>query len=203
MPTGAPAGAGVLFGLVCGAFSRSRWRRSRSRCGVHHYWQIMLPGSVLGMIVGHATQRATGASTSAQSARATVPDRDPGLGSGARSGSRVNEVRVRLWATRGSEDGRDAAADRSPQFSRSRSGALNRRSGVQETGQACKARHSAPIRRAGRGRGAGSRAGSAAEAVAYPGSGALDPGLRFNRDQRSEDRAVGFVASGYPDWSIS
>ena len=25
--------------------------------GTHYYWQIMLPGSVLGMIVGYATQR--------------------------------------------------------------------------------------------------------------------------------------------------
>jgi hypothetical protein len=25
--------------------------------GVHYYWEIMLPGSVLGVIVGYATQR--------------------------------------------------------------------------------------------------------------------------------------------------
>ena len=26
-------------------------------CGTHYWWQIMLPGSVLGLIVGYATQR--------------------------------------------------------------------------------------------------------------------------------------------------
>ena len=63
-------GAGVLFGLLCGAFFAFLVAAIPQPSGVHYYWQIMLPGSVLGMIVGYATQRYGRASTSAQSARA-------------------------------------------------------------------------------------------------------------------------------------
>ena len=37
--------------------SRSSWRRFRSRTAATTGWQIMLPGSVLGLVVGYATQR--------------------------------------------------------------------------------------------------------------------------------------------------
>jgi MFS family permease len=49
--------AGVLFGLLCGAFFAFLVAAIPQPSGVHYYWQIMLPGSVLGVIVGYATQR--------------------------------------------------------------------------------------------------------------------------------------------------
>ena len=49
--------AGVLFGLLCGAFFAFLVAAIPQPSGVHYYWQIMLPGSVLGLIVGYATQR--------------------------------------------------------------------------------------------------------------------------------------------------
>ena len=49
--------AGMLFGLLCGAFFAFLVAAIPQPSGVHYYWQIMLPGSVLGMIVGYATQK--------------------------------------------------------------------------------------------------------------------------------------------------
>ena len=49
--------AGILFGLLCGAFFAFLVAAIPQPSGVHYYGQIMLPGSVLGMIVGYATQK--------------------------------------------------------------------------------------------------------------------------------------------------
>jgi hypothetical protein len=49
---------GVVFGLSVGlalAFLVA-WT-SLDPSGKHYYWEIMLPGGILGMIVGYATQR--------------------------------------------------------------------------------------------------------------------------------------------------
>ena len=49
--------AGVVTGLAVGAFFAFLVAAMPNPDGTHYYWQIMLPGSVLGMIVGYATQR--------------------------------------------------------------------------------------------------------------------------------------------------
>ena len=49
--------AGILFGLAVGAFFAYLVAAMPQPSGVHYYWQIILPGSVLGIIVGYATQR--------------------------------------------------------------------------------------------------------------------------------------------------
>ena len=49
--------AGVVLGLAVGAFFAFLVAAMPNPDGTHYYWQIMLPGSVLGMIVGYATQR--------------------------------------------------------------------------------------------------------------------------------------------------
>jgi peptidoglycan/LPS O-acetylase OafA/YrhL len=49
--------AGVIVGLAIGAFFAFLVAAMPNPDGTHYYWQIMLPGSVLGMIVGYATQR--------------------------------------------------------------------------------------------------------------------------------------------------
>lgn len=49
--------AGVIAGLAIGAFFAFLVAAMPQPDGTHYYWQIMLPGSVLGMIVGYATQR--------------------------------------------------------------------------------------------------------------------------------------------------
>jgi hypothetical protein len=41
---------GALFRLPCG-------RHAPSRLGKHYYWEIVLPGSIVGLLVGYATQR--------------------------------------------------------------------------------------------------------------------------------------------------
>ena len=50
--------AGILFGLVVGAALALPIAIMNSNA-LHHnyYWQIMLPGSIVGLIVGYATQR--------------------------------------------------------------------------------------------------------------------------------------------------
>ena len=50
--------SGVLFGLAVGAALALPIAVMNSRA-LHHsyYWQIMLPGSIVGLIVGYATQR--------------------------------------------------------------------------------------------------------------------------------------------------
>jgi peptidoglycan/LPS O-acetylase OafA/YrhL len=49
--------AGVIVGLAIGAFFAFLVAAAPNPDGSHYWWQIMLPGSVLGMIVGYATQR--------------------------------------------------------------------------------------------------------------------------------------------------
>ena len=49
--------AGLLFGLAVGAFFAYLVAAMPQPSGEHYYWEIMLPGSVLGAIVGYATQR--------------------------------------------------------------------------------------------------------------------------------------------------
>jgi hypothetical protein len=48
---------GVLFGLAVGLFLAYLIAAMPDPSGKHYYWQIMLPGGILGMIVGYATQR--------------------------------------------------------------------------------------------------------------------------------------------------
>jgi hypothetical protein len=48
---------GILFGLLVGAFFAFLVALMPAEGGQHYYWQIVLPGSVLGLIVGYATQR--------------------------------------------------------------------------------------------------------------------------------------------------
>jgi hypothetical protein len=51
--------AGVIVGLALGAFFAFLVAAmpDPNNPGKHYYWEIMLPGSVVGMIVGYATQR--------------------------------------------------------------------------------------------------------------------------------------------------
>ena len=49
--------AGLLVGLAIGAFFAYLVAAMPSPDGKHYYWEIILPGSVLGLIVGYATQR--------------------------------------------------------------------------------------------------------------------------------------------------
>jgi hypothetical protein len=48
---------GLLAGLGIGAFFAFLIAAIPQPDGTHYWWQIMLPGSVLGLIVGYATQR--------------------------------------------------------------------------------------------------------------------------------------------------
>jgi hypothetical protein len=48
---------GLLAGLAIGAFFAFLIAAIPQPDGTHYWWQIMLPGSVLGLIVGYATQR--------------------------------------------------------------------------------------------------------------------------------------------------
>jgi hypothetical protein len=50
---------GVGFGLLVGAAFAFAIAAMPNPDGSHYYWQIVLPGSVLGIIVGYATQRHT------------------------------------------------------------------------------------------------------------------------------------------------
>ena len=48
---------GILFGLAVGMFLAFLIAMSPQPSGQHYYFEIMLPGSLLGAIVGFATQR--------------------------------------------------------------------------------------------------------------------------------------------------
>jgi hypothetical protein len=48
---------GVAFGLSIGLLLAFLVAAMGDESGKHYYWQIMLPGGILGMIVGYATQR--------------------------------------------------------------------------------------------------------------------------------------------------
>jgi len=48
---------GTLFGLAVGVFLAFLVAAMPSDTGQHYYWEIMLPGGVVGLIVGYATQK--------------------------------------------------------------------------------------------------------------------------------------------------
>jgi hypothetical protein len=48
---------GILFGFAVGLLLAFAVAAMPDPSGKHYYWQIMLPGSVLGVIVGYATQK--------------------------------------------------------------------------------------------------------------------------------------------------
>jgi hypothetical protein len=48
---------GLLFGLAVGAFLAFLVAAIPQPSGEHYWWQIILPGSVVGLIVGYATQQ--------------------------------------------------------------------------------------------------------------------------------------------------
>jgi hypothetical protein len=48
---------GVLFGLAVGAAFAFLVAAMPDPSGKHYYWEIVLPGSLVGAIVGYATQR--------------------------------------------------------------------------------------------------------------------------------------------------
>ena len=48
---------GIVFGLAIGAFLAFLVAAMPSETGQHYYWEIVLPGSLVGIIVGYATQR--------------------------------------------------------------------------------------------------------------------------------------------------
>jgi hypothetical protein len=49
--------AGTLFGLAVGLLLAYGVAAMPSETGQHYYFEIMLPGSIVGAIVGYATQR--------------------------------------------------------------------------------------------------------------------------------------------------
>ena len=48
---------GIVFGLGVGLLLAFAVAAIPDASGQHYYWQIMLPGGILGLIVGYATQR--------------------------------------------------------------------------------------------------------------------------------------------------
>lgn len=48
---------GILAGLICGLAFAYFIAAFPDEQGRHYYWEIMLPGSIMGMIVGYATQK--------------------------------------------------------------------------------------------------------------------------------------------------
>jgi hypothetical protein len=48
---------GIAFGLGVGLLLAYAVAAMPNPDGTHYYWEIMLPGSLLGIIVGYATQR--------------------------------------------------------------------------------------------------------------------------------------------------
>jgi hypothetical protein len=51
--------AGIAFGLVVGLLLAWAVAAIPGEHGEHYYWQIMLPGSLVGAIVGYASQKYT------------------------------------------------------------------------------------------------------------------------------------------------
>lgn len=49
--------AGIIFGLAVGLFLAFLVAAMPTASGVHYYWEIMLPGAFVGLIVGYATQK--------------------------------------------------------------------------------------------------------------------------------------------------
>lgn len=50
-------GKGLLFGLAMGAFFAFLVAAMPDPSGKHYYFEIIIPGSIVGLIVGYATQR--------------------------------------------------------------------------------------------------------------------------------------------------
>ena len=50
-------GAGILVGLLAGAFFAFLIALMPNEQGGHYWWEIILPGTVLGIVVGYATQK--------------------------------------------------------------------------------------------------------------------------------------------------
>ena len=53
--------AGILFGLTIGLLLAFAVAAMPSPTGKHYYFEIMLPGAIVGAIVGYATQKHAGA----------------------------------------------------------------------------------------------------------------------------------------------
>lgn len=49
--------AGIVFGLAIGALLAFLVAAMPDPSGKHYYWEMILPGSLLGVIVGYATQK--------------------------------------------------------------------------------------------------------------------------------------------------
>ncbi|HEX5723909.1 MAG TPA: hypothetical protein VFX98_00510 [Longimicrobiaceae bacterium] len=49
--------AGVVFGLAVGLLLAFAVAAMPAENGQHYYWEIMLPGAIVGVILGYATQR--------------------------------------------------------------------------------------------------------------------------------------------------
>jgi Na+-transporting NADH:ubiquinone oxidoreductase subunit NqrB len=47
----------LVFGLIVGAFFAFLVAAIPQPSGEHYYWEIVLPGSIVGLLVGYATQR--------------------------------------------------------------------------------------------------------------------------------------------------
>ena len=60
---------GVLFGLAVGALLAFAVALMPDPTGKHYYFQIILPGSIVGLIVGYATQKYGAVRTAAPAAR--------------------------------------------------------------------------------------------------------------------------------------
>jgi len=60
---------GILFGLAVGLVLAFAVAAIPDASGKHYYWQIMLPGAILGCIVGFVTQRSGSARGTVQPAR--------------------------------------------------------------------------------------------------------------------------------------
>ena len=48
---------GIIVGLIVGAFLAFLIAAMPNEAGGHYWWEIMLPGTLVGLIVGYATQR--------------------------------------------------------------------------------------------------------------------------------------------------
>jgi len=59
-------GLGILFGLAVGMLLAFLVAAMPNPAGKHYYFEIMLPGSILGAVVGFATQRYKGVDVTAR-----------------------------------------------------------------------------------------------------------------------------------------
>jgi len=64
---------GIVFGLTVGLFFAYLVALANAAEGKNYYWQIMLPGGILGLIVGYATHRYGGMAPSVEPPRAAGP----------------------------------------------------------------------------------------------------------------------------------